>query len=110
MEKVKITMYLPADVAKKFKVFCAVTERSYGDWVQDWLEAETAETTEFDNIENKVTLNGKQFDHDAVVNLMDDELRDELHCAMAGNCTEQEFVDEYIKRHKEKYGEDFIIN
>lgn len=43
------------------------------------------------------------------VNLMDDEIREELHLEMADNCTEEEFLREYEKRHFEKYGEEFHI-
>ncbi len=50
MEKVKVTMYLPADTAKKFKMFCAETERSYGDWVEEWLEAKIALNVELGRI------------------------------------------------------------
>lgn len=45
-------------------------------------------------------------DYDAAVNLMDDELREEIHAELAP-CTNQEFIEEYARRHKEKYGEDF---
>ncbi len=43
------------------------------------------------------------------VNYMDDELREEIHAEMAP-CTAQAFCDEYARRHKEKYGQEWIIN
>jgi hypothetical protein len=52
---------------------------------------------------------GKMVDFDAVVNLMDDEIREEIHREFAP-CTAQEFVDEYIKRHRQKFGEEFTVN
>jgi hypothetical protein len=55
-----------------------------------------------------ITLNGKQHDYDAVVNLMDDELREELHSQ--GFETEQAFVDAYCEAHRAKFDEDFTVN
>ena len=57
----------------------------------------------------KVMLNNEAVDFDAAVNLMDDALREEVHADLAP-CTEQGFLDEYVKRHETKYGETFEIN
>ena len=57
----------------------------------------------------KVMLNGDMVDCDVVFNMMDAELCEEIHEDIAP-CTDQEFVDEYLKRHKAKYGENFMIN
>lgn len=58
---------------------------------------------------NQVTLNGKTIDFDAAVNLMDDEIREDLHNKMAP-CTAQEFVDAYVAAHAAKYaGEEFQV-
>lgn len=46
--------------------------------------------------------------YEAAVNLMDDEIREELHNEMAP-CTDLEFLEAYMKRHEEKYGEEFVI-
>lgn len=56
-----------------------------------------------------VKVNNHMVDFDAVVNLMDDEIREEIHREFAP-CTAQEFVDEYIKRHRQKFGEEFTVN
>ena len=56
-----------------------------------------------------VMLNGEMVDFDAAVNLMDDEIREAVHADIAP-CTDQEFMDEYVKRHEAKYGETFVIN
>lgn len=45
---------------------------------------------------------------DVAVNLMDDELREEIHAEKAP-CTQEEFLREYEKRHFEKFGEKFQI-
>ena len=55
-----------------------------------------------------VELNGSMVDYEACVALMDDDIREELHMKLAP-CTDQEFLDAYVERHFEKYGEDFSI-
>lgn len=57
----------------------------------------------------KVMLNGCEVDYDACVNLMDDEIREELHAEYAGEVTEQEFLDLYCEAHYKKYGQEFEI-
>lgn len=47
--------------------------------------------------------------YDEAVNLMDVELREELHKELAP-CSDEKFLREYEKRHFEKYGEEFIVN
>lgn len=59
--------------------------------------------------EEMVKVNDHMVNFDAVVNLMDDEIREELHQELAP-CAAQEFVDEYIKRHRQKFGEEFTVN
>lgn len=55
-----------------------------------------------------VMLNGSEHQFAAVVNMMDDDIRDALHCE--GIEDPQAFVDAYIARHAEKYnGEQFDI-
>lgn len=55
----------------------------------------------------KVMLDCYEVDFDACVALMDDGIREELHMEMAGDCTEQEFLDAYCERHFEEFGEEF---
>ena len=47
-------------------------------------------------------------DYENAVHYMDDEIREELHREIAP-CTNQVFIDEYCKRHMEKYGEKFEV-
>ena len=56
----------------------------------------------------KVNLNGYEVDFDTCAILMDDEIREELHMELAP-CTEQKFLDAYVERHAEKFGEEFQI-
>lgn len=56
-----------------------------------------------------VKLNNEAVDFEEAVNLMDDEIREEVHRKMAP-CSEQEFMDAYAKAHHEKYGEEFKVN
>ena len=46
--------------------------------------------------------------YDAAVNLMDDEIREELHMQMCP-CSDLEFLEAYMQRHEEKYSEEFEI-
>lgn len=55
-----------------------------------------------------VKLNGEISDFYAIVNMMDDDIREYLYNQLAP-CSEQEFVDAYIKAHEAKYGEQFDI-
>lgn len=60
-------------------------------------------------MKKQVTLNGKTIDFDAAVNLMDDDIREDLHNKMAP-CTDQEFIDAYVEAHAAKYdGEEFQV-
>ena len=56
----------------------------------------------------KVLLNNHEVDFDAAVNMMDDEIREELHNELAP-CTDQEFMDAYVEAHEAKYNEQFEI-
>ena len=56
----------------------------------------------------KINLNGTTTDFNACVALMDDDLREEISADLAP-CTEQEFINEYCKRHFAKYGIGFEI-
>jgi len=56
-----------------------------------------------------VTINDKEFEMDTVVNMMDNEIREELHNKMAP-CNDQDFVDAYCAAHEKKFNETFIIS
>lgn len=43
-----------------------------------------------------------------VVDLMDDEIREQLHAELAP-CDEQAFFDAYVREHKKKFNENFNI-
>jgi hypothetical protein len=58
----------------------------------------------------QIILNSQTFDFDVAVNLMDDDIREELHSSLAGDVSEQEFLDAYAAAHAEKFGEAFVIN
>lgn len=51
---------------------------------------------------------GVEIDFDAAVNLMDDDIREELHLEMAP-CSEQEFFDAYCSAHEKAFGEEFEL-
>ena len=52
---------------------------------------------------------GRTVNYAAAVELMDDDLREQLHMEMAP-CTNQEFYDACVKAHAAKFGEKFQIN
>ena len=56
-----------------------------------------------------INMNGTKINYEAAVELMDDELREELHMDLAP-CTEQEFFTAYEKAHAEKYGEEWELS
>ena len=56
----------------------------------------------------KVILNGYEQDFDACVNMMDDDLREQVHAELAP-CDDQVFLNRYCELHQKKFGEDFDI-
>jgi len=44
----------------------------------------------------------------SAVALMDDEIREAVHADLAP-CSEVEFLEEYMRRHYAKYGEEFTV-
>lgn len=49
---------------------------------------------------------GVEIDYDAAVELMDNEIREELHRKIAP-CSNQAFFEAYCAEHAKKYGKDF---
>lgn len=60
-------------------------------------------------MKNVMNYYGVEIDFDVAVMMMDDEIREEVHADLAP-CTDQEFFNEYCKRHEEKYGEEFVLD
>lgn len=54
-------------------------------------------------MEKVINSYGIEINYNAAVELMDDELREEVHDDLAP-CTDQEFFDEYARRHAERFG------
>lgn len=80
-------------------------EYGFTDWEADTM-AEELEKLASQYVEDE---DGHLVDYDAAVEMMDDDLREELHREMAP-CTNQEFYDAYVKAHAAKYnGEKFQI-
>jgi len=46
--------------------------------------------------------------YQAAVELMDDEIREQLHLDLAP-CSDLEFLEAYMKAHEEKYNSPFIV-
>lgn len=76
------------------------------DWEADVMAEELEKLASRQYVEDE---DGHLVDYDAAVEMMDDDLREELHREMAP-CTNQEFYDAYVKAHAAKYnGEKFQI-
>ena len=56
-----------------------------------------------------VNKNGFELDFDATVDFMDDDLREQLHSAMAP-CTEQEFFTAYETAFELKTGQEWFLS
>lgn len=56
-----------------------------------------------------INKSGTQINYDAAVQLMDDEIREELHAQLAP-CTDQEFFTAYEAAHEEKFGEEWELS
>ena len=54
-----------------------------------------------------VNSKGQECDHDAVVGLMDNDIREQLHDRVSNDCSEQEFFEQYAERHRAATGEAF---
>jgi hypothetical protein len=54
---------------------------------------------------NVINQYGIEIDFDVAVTMMDDDIREKIHFDLAP-CTDQEFFDEYVKRHAKLYGEE----
>lgn len=52
---------------------------------------------------------GNEIYFDSAAELMDDDIREELHATITP-CSNQAFFDEYCKSHLAKYGEPFVVN
>ena len=53
-----------------------------------------------------INKDGASISYDDAVQLMDKELLEEIHLYLAP-CSDQEFFDEYAKRHNEKFDKEF---
>ena len=57
-----------------------------------------------------IILNGREHPFDVAVNMMDDDIREALAEEIGADCTEQEFLDAYVKAHAVKFGgEEFVL-
>lgn len=62
---------------------------------------------------SRITHNGHEYDFNAAVNLMDDELREELHSSRDWSAqpeADQAFFDAYAAAHQRKFGEEFRVD
>lgn len=86
------------------------------DLLDEWCEADADDTEKLIytaaerlgvRLDDTVTTSrGEIINFEAVANAMDSELCEEINEELAP-CTDQEFYDEYCRRHIEKFGEEF---
>ena len=61
--------------------------------------------------EEKVALvDGQKYDFEAIVNLMDNEIREKVYTELDIPCSPQEFVKAYAEKHMKKFKREFKIN
>lgn len=56
-----------------------------------------------------INKEGTEINYDVAVELMDDDIREELHAELSP-CSEQEFFTAYEKAHEEKFGEEWELS
>jgi hypothetical protein len=56
-----------------------------------------------------VMIDGQSVDFDSAVELMDADLREQIHANLSP-CGEQDFVDAYCAAHLARFGVDFSVN
>lgn len=63
----------------------------------------------------KVRINGQMVDLDGAAALMDDDIREQVNAEFieadrAGSEEAQNFANRYCQLHREKFGEEFVVN
>jgi len=95
-----------------YQISSASTGEDYGYWAgKTENDAITNMVNKGDASENPEFSNWSAEeigDYDTMVGYMDDDIREDLHSDMAGNCTEAEFFTAYVERHLEIIGEEFV--
>lgn len=60
-------------------------------------------------MKNVINMNGTEIDFEQSIELMDDEIREDLHNKLAP-CSDQVFFTEYEKAHQERFGEEWELS
>ena len=90
--RIKLNLTIDADIIEKL-----TAQESMQGYIKQLIREDIARTR---------THNYSDPEWQTIVNLMDDEIRESVHADLAP-CRDIDFLKEYMKRHKEKYGEDF---
>lgn len=93
----------------------SIFKDSEGNYYIGYNTANVSEPYTFDELQRAFTQYQEDFERqefgavwEAVVNLMDDEIREEVHRECAP-CSKSIFFDRYCELHEEKYGEEFAV-
>ena len=73
-----------------------------------WADADDEDYTHRHVIKTVAAEEYAEINFEAAVDLMDDELREDLHMKLAP-CSDQAFFDAYCEAHKQKFGEEFEL-
>lgn len=105
--KTRLMVTLPREIAYKVREQAEAENRSISNMVQTIL----LDYYHYREEEEEMVRNadGRKINYDAAVNLMDDDLREEIHAEIAP-CSNQKFFDTYVERHREKFGESFCVD
>lgn len=94
--RMKLNLSLDADIIEKLS-----SVPSMQGYIKKLIRDDIARTKSAPD-----TRNEQPFFWDNIVSLMDDEIRKSVHSDLAP-CSNVEFLQEYKKRHLEKFGEEF---
>ncbi|MBQ9020604.1 MAG: hypothetical protein IJ113_01115 [Eggerthellaceae bacterium] len=96
------TIYVDLDgESARYTVQSSENEMEFADY-EEAIEAYDRET--------EIVRNGYgvEFNYDAAVGIMDEDIRERLHFEIAP-CSHQKFFDAYCDAHKKHYGEEFEL-
>ena len=103
-ESTRLMVTVSKEIAEEIKAQAIEENRSISNMIQTILLDYFGEGGEL-----VVNLEGKKIYFGAAINLMDDDIREELHMKIAP-CSKQRFFEKYLEEHKKKHGEDFRVD
>ena len=90
----------------QIEVLASKENRTVSNYIENLLIQQIKENKSMKNVTN---MNGTEIWYEQAVELMDDDIREELHNKLAP-CSDQVFFTEYEKVHEEKFGEEWELS